>query len=82
MNLTDLTLTETSNLIANQEVSSKELTQAHLDRISRLEPELNCFITQTPELALERARQADAEIRSGEVRGPLHGIPIALKDLF
>jgi aspartyl-tRNA(Asn)/glutamyl-tRNA(Gln) amidotransferase subunit A len=82
MNLTDLTLTETSDLIANQEVSSKELTQAHLDRISRLEPELNCFITQTPELALERARQADAEIRSGEVRGPLHGIPIALKDLF
>ena len=82
MNLTDLTLTETSNLIANQEVSSKELTQAHLDRISRLEPELNCFITQTPDLALERARQADAEIQGGDVRGPLHGIPIALKDLF
>jgi aspartyl-tRNA(Asn)/glutamyl-tRNA(Gln) amidotransferase subunit A len=82
MNLTDLTLAEASEQLAKQEVSSEELTRAHLDRISQLEPELNCFITQTPDLALERARQADAEIRGGEIRGPLHGIPIALKDLF
>jgi aspartyl-tRNA(Asn)/glutamyl-tRNA(Gln) amidotransferase subunit A len=82
MNLIDLTLTEASDLIAQQEVSSEELTQAHLERIYQLEPGLNCFITQTPELALERAREADLEIRRGDSRGPLHGIPIALKDLY
>jgi aspartyl-tRNA(Asn)/glutamyl-tRNA(Gln) amidotransferase subunit A len=82
MNLTDLSLAEASDLIAKLKVSSEDLTQAHLDRISRLEPELNCFITQTPEAALNRARQADAEIRHGDFRGLLHGIPIALKDLF
>ena len=82
MKLTDLTLAEASDLIAKQEISSEELTQAHLKRISQLEPELNCFITQTPELALKRARQADAEIQRGESRGLLHGIPVALKDLY
>ena len=82
MNLVDLTLTEASGLIAKQEISSEELTQAHLERTYQLEPELNCFITQTPDLALERARAADLEIQQGDSRGPLHGIPIALKDLY
>ncbi len=82
MNLIDLTLTEASGLIAKQEISSEELTQAHLERTYQLEPELNCFITQTPDLALERARAADLEIQQGDSRGSLHGIPIALKDLY
>ncbi len=82
MDLNYLTLAEASDMIAKQEISSEELTQAHLDRISRMEPQLNCFITQTPEAALKRARQADSEIRGDDSRGPLHGIPLALKDLF
>jgi aspartyl-tRNA(Asn)/glutamyl-tRNA(Gln) amidotransferase subunit A len=58
------------------------LVEAHLARIQALEPQLNCFITLTPELALQQARQAEQEIRAGAYRGPLHGIPLALKDLF
>jgi aspartyl-tRNA(Asn)/glutamyl-tRNA(Gln) amidotransferase subunit A len=82
MELTSLTLFEASQLIAARELSPVELVGACLARIEQREPRLNCFITLTPELALARARQAEAEIRSGAVRGPLHGIPLALKDLF
>jgi aspartyl-tRNA(Asn)/glutamyl-tRNA(Gln) amidotransferase subunit A len=82
MELTSLTLSEASQLIAEGKLSPVELVEAHLARIERLEPQLNCFITLTPELALERARQAEAEIRRGEYLGPLHGIPLALKDLY
>jgi aspartyl-tRNA(Asn)/glutamyl-tRNA(Gln) amidotransferase subunit A len=82
MDLNYLSLVEAADLIAKREISSEDLVQAHLDRISLLEPRLNSFITQTPEAALDRAREADAEIQSGIYRGPLHGIPIALKDLY
>lgn len=82
MELTSLSLSEASQLIAARQLSPVELVEAHLARIEQLEPRLNCFITLTPELALEQARNADAEVRSGAVRGPLHGIPLALKDLF
>ncbi|GAJ22462.1 unnamed protein product, partial [marine sediment metagenome] len=63
-------------------ISAEDLVQAHLDRISLLEPRLNSFITPTPDAALVGALQADTEIQSGIYRGPLHGIPIALKDLY
>ena len=76
------TLTQAAALLANGEISPVELVQAFLERIQQLEPQLNCFITLTPELALQQARQAEAELRAGEQRGPLHGIPMALKDLF
>ncbi len=82
MDLSYLTLVEASDLIAKQEVSSEDLTQAHLERISRIEPKLNSFITHTPEAALRQAREADAELQKGINRGPLHGIPFALKDLY
>ncbi len=82
MDLNYLTLAEASDLIAKQKVSCEELTQVHLDRISVLESKLNCFITRTQEVALKRARELDKEIKNGISRGPLHGIPIALKDLF
>jgi aspartyl-tRNA(Asn)/glutamyl-tRNA(Gln) amidotransferase subunit A len=82
MDLNNLTLVEASDLIAKGEVSSEELTKAHLDRISKLESKLNCFITLTPEIALKRASELDSEIQNGKARSPLHGIPIALKDLF
>ncbi len=63
-------------------LSPLELTQALLERIHQQDEALNCFITVLPELALQQARQAEAEIARGAWRGPLHGIPLAFKDLF
>ena len=63
-------------------VSPVELTTECLARIEKLNPKLNAFITVTAESALAEARQAEAEIRRGDWRGPLHGIPLALKDLI
>jgi aspartyl-tRNA(Asn)/glutamyl-tRNA(Gln) amidotransferase subunit A len=63
-------------------VSSVELTTAALERIQRLDPKLNAFLTVTAGPALDQARRADEELREGHDRGSLHGIPIALKDLF
>jgi aspartyl-tRNA(Asn)/glutamyl-tRNA(Gln) amidotransferase subunit A len=82
MDLNYLTLAEAAKLVRDRDLSPVDLTQAHLDRIALIEPRLNCFITQTPQAALERARDAVLEIHGGEYRGPLHGIPLALKDLF
>ena len=80
--LTSLTISEAASLLAARQVSPVELTQAHLRRIEQVNPRLNAFITLTPELALQQARQAEGEIRRGETKGALHGIPLALKDLF
>ena len=77
-----LSASELSHLIKGREVSCVEVTRAHLERCEALEPVLNSFITFMPEAALEAAGRADAEIASGHYRGPLHGIPIGLKDLF
>src|SRR3569833_1228654 len=78
--LTRLTSSEASELLASRTVSAVELTQACLDRIEKLNPVLNAFITVTGEQALAVARQRDEEIRRGKKLGPLHGIPIAVKD--
>lgn len=77
-----LSLTEASHLIRDKKVSPVELTQSCLNRIERLNPSLNAFITVTAESALARAHEAETEIQRGHWRGPLHGIPLALKDLF
>ena len=82
MDLTSLTLTAASELIATRAISPVELTRAHLERIERLNPQLNCYLTVGTEMALEQARQAEYELAQGLRRGPLHGIPLALKDLF
>ncbi len=82
MTLTDLPLSEAAALIQRREVSSVELTEACLARIEQMEPRINAFITLAAESARQAARQADAEIARGEYRGPLHGIPLALKDLY
>src|SRR4029453_11498835 len=63
-------------------VSPRELTAACLERIQRLNPTLNAFITVMAEHATTDAVSAEAEIMKGRWRGPLHGIPIGLKDLF
>src|SRR6202012_5955627 len=76
-----LTLEEASAQLRLGKVSPVELTQACLSRIERLNPQLNAFITVCAESALVEARRAEAEIQQGRWRGPLHGIPIALKDL-
>jgi aspartyl-tRNA(Asn)/glutamyl-tRNA(Gln) amidotransferase subunit A len=68
--------------IANQKLSPVELTQACLDRISRHDAQLHCFITLTAERALAEARAAEAEIVRFGPRSPLHGIPIGLKDIY
>ncbi len=71
-----------SRLIRDRKVSPVEVVEAHLARIDALEPQLNSFITLVPERALAAARQAEQEIGSGRYRGPLHGVPLALKDLY
>jgi aspartyl-tRNA(Asn)/glutamyl-tRNA(Gln) amidotransferase subunit A len=72
----------TSELLRKGSVSPVELTAHCLARIENLNPKLNAFITVTAESALAAARQAESEIRRGDWRGPLHGIPLALKDLI
>jgi aspartyl-tRNA(Asn)/glutamyl-tRNA(Gln) amidotransferase subunit A len=76
-----LDLSEVSLAVQKKEVSPVALTEACLARIERRNPLLNAFITVTAESALQEARKAEAEIARGEWRGPLHGIPLALKDL-
>jgi Asp-tRNA(Asn)/Glu-tRNA(Gln) amidotransferase A subunit family amidase len=70
-----------SRWIETRQLTSERLTKIYLDRIARYNPTLRCVITATPELALQQARAADAEIAAGHYRGPLHGIPWGGKDL-
>ncbi|MCH7653946.1 MAG: aspartyl/glutamyl-tRNA amidotransferase subunit A [Chloroflexi bacterium] len=77
-----LTINEASALIKDGELSPVELTQAFLDRIATLDESLQAYITVLSDSALAEARDAEAEIQRGGYRGPLHGIPIALKDLY
>lgn len=76
-----LELLEISYRIHARELSSVEATQAQLERIAQLDGRLKSYATVTAELALAEARRADREIEDGVVRGPLHGVPIAVKDL-
>ena len=76
-----LDLSDVSRAVQKKEVSPVELTQACLARIEKLNPKLNAFVTVTGTAALEDARKAEAEIARGEWKGPLHGIPLAAKDL-
>ena len=78
--LASLTVKKASDLLRRRGVSPLDLTQACLERIDRLNPAINAFITITREQALATARQMEAEQKSGKWRGPLHGIPVALKD--
>jgi aspartyl-tRNA(Asn)/glutamyl-tRNA(Gln) amidotransferase subunit A len=77
-----LELAEASLAVQKKEVSPVELTSACLERIERLNPKLNAFITVMDASAMEDARKAEAEITRGEWKGPLHGIPLAVKDLI
>ena len=80
--LTDLTIAEAAEQLRRREVSSRELTDAYLERIERLNSSINAYVKVTAERARSDAAAADAEIGAGNYRGPLHGVPIGLKDLF
>lgn len=84
-NLDDLAfypVTALAQLIRSQKITSVELTNLYLDRLKKHGPRLECVITLTEDLALEQAKRADEEIRTGHYRGPLHGIPWGAKDLL
>jgi aspartyl-tRNA(Asn)/glutamyl-tRNA(Gln) amidotransferase subunit A len=82
LNITELTLSEASELVRTRKLSPVELTQECLNRIERLDSKLNAFITVTAEAALAQAYAAETEIQHGNWKGPLHGIPIGLKDIL
>src|SRR5690348_14952079 len=75
-------ISELAPRLRRKEISPVEVTQQCLRQIEKLNPALNAFITVLSDSALKEARAAEAEILRGEWRGPLHGVPIALKDLI
>jgi Asp-tRNA(Asn)/Glu-tRNA(Gln) amidotransferase A subunit family amidase len=77
-----LPVTTLAPLVRSRAVSSTELTKMYLGRMKKYSPKLLCLITLTEELALRQAAEADSEIKAGRYRGPLHGIPFGVKDLF
>jgi aspartyl-tRNA(Asn)/glutamyl-tRNA(Gln) amidotransferase subunit A len=77
-----LSIAELAGLMRARTVSAVEVTEAHLARIERLNPTLNAFVTVMAAAAREAARRADAELSAGRWRGPLHGVPIGIKDIF
>lgn len=85
--LTELSLAQAAEWIRQRRLSPLELTQAHLERIQRVDAQINSYITVTAEAALQQARRAEQELQRGETvtghpLGPLHGVPLALKDLY
>ena len=82
MDLHHLELMELADLLRQRDVTSVEVTRALLERIDNLDDRLASYARVTPEHALGEARIADAEIAAGRYRGPLHGVPLGIKDLF
>jgi aspartyl-tRNA(Asn)/glutamyl-tRNA(Gln) amidotransferase subunit A len=78
----NISISEAAELLRRKKISPVDLATACLDRIERLNPLLNAFITVTGENAMAQARVAEDEIQRGQWRGPLHGIPVGLKDLI
>ena len=76
------TAIQTARAIANKDVSSRELLQASLDRVSKLDGPINAVVALDTERALNAADKADQAVSDGEVLGPLHGVPITIKDSF
>jgi Asp-tRNA(Asn)/Glu-tRNA(Gln) amidotransferase A subunit family amidase len=77
-----LSLTDVATAIAKKELSPVEVTQATLDRISALDGKLHAYYTVFADAALAAAKAAEGEINSGSYRGPMHGIPVAIKDIY
>ena len=81
-NLYQLSIADAAQLIGSRKLSPLEYTDALLARIEAFDPQLNAFITLTADLARKQAREAETEIMAGRYRGPLHGVPFALKDIY
>ncbi|GAF85822.1 unnamed protein product, partial [marine sediment metagenome] len=79
MELYDLTIHEAADRLARRELSSRELTQAVLDRIRQVDERVRAYVTVTEELALKQAEEADKRIAAGDA-APLTGVPAAIKD--
>ena len=77
-----LSATQLGSLVKSREVSPVEATQAYLDRIGKIDGQLNSYITVCADEALAEARKAEEEIAAGGYKGPMHGIPVAVKDQF
>ena len=77
-----LSIEDAGARLRQRALSPMELTRAYLDRIEALDDRLHSYLHVAREAALERARRAEGEMRKGQWRGPLHGIPVALKDIF
>jgi len=77
-----LTATELASCIRAKDLSAKEVMEAHLAQIERVNPKVNAIVTLLPEKALEQASAADENLVRGKYAGPLHGLPIAHKDLI
>lgn len=82
MDLSTLSIEEAHELLKQRKLSPLELAQAHLDCIDEINPSLNCYITLTPEAALQAARDTEDSLQNDERHALLKGIPLALKDLF
>ena len=83
--MTDLAflgLADAAEMIRARKLSPVEYTQALLDRTAKLDARYHAYIRPTPDLALAAARQAEGEIMAGRCKGPLHGVPFALKDII
>jgi len=80
--LSEMPLADLGALMRSKQVSPVEVVEQALARIQKLNPRLNAFWTVTTDLAREQARRAEMEIAKGEYRGPLHGVPVGLKDLI
>src|SRR2546423_11460710 len=74
--------TELARAIRDKQVSSAEVVEAHLARIEEVNPKLNAVVHLTADAARPRAREADAAMARGAVWGPLHGVPVTIKDAF
>lgn len=75
-------ISQLASLIKNKKITSVELTKFFIDRLKKWGDTLECVVTLTEELALQQAKQADDDLKKGVYKGPLHGIPYGLKDLF
>nr|WP_042197698.1 Asp-tRNA(Asn)/Glu-tRNA(Gln) amidotransferase GatCAB subunit A [Kibdelosporangium sp. MJ126-NF4]CEL23124.1 Aspartyl-tRNA(Asn) amidotransferase subunit A @ Glutamyl-tRNA(Gln) amidotransferase subunit A [Kibdelosporangium sp. MJ126-NF4]CTQ90261.1 Aspartyl-tRNA(Asn) amidotransferase subunit A (EC 6.3.5.6) @ Glutamyl-tRNA(Gln) amidotransferase subunit A (EC 6.3.5.7) [Kibdelosporangium sp. MJ126-NF4] len=82
MSLPDLTLAQAADAIRDGDLSPVDLVDAVLERVEQVEPRLNAYVSVHADQARSAARDAEREIRAGRVRGPLHGVPMALKDLI
>ncbi|MBC8220107.1 MAG: amidase, partial [Proteobacteria bacterium] len=76
-----LTAVELAHKISSGELSAVETMEAHLAQIEKVNPQVNAIVTLLPEMAMEEARKADEKLARGEKVGPLHGLPVAHKDL-